>query len=419
MRVVLSMVFISWVFTLNAQDNNYLSDLTALKTLLQKTASYKTQIKGDKQTQYNELINRLSKDSTNQYNSYQYFFQLTQLLFPLKDNHLGFYEIPDYKNFTSVERIDSFAKSKLVLNYPTYSINIDSLKVALSKKPLDSIEGIYHYDKYYRVGLFKKESNEYIGVVLDSETNLWLKGQIAIHLYELAPNLFKAIYGHPLFKTYTYQPIEKFQHQSLVNAYFYGSYSQSVYTKKWPIQDYINIPRDAAKFSFRQLNNSIQYLSVRTFQANTYTAQLSQKFYDSIKNELTANNLILDLRNNEGGAEKEMAKYLKLMKEYVKNGHLYVLVNNNTLSQGELFVLKLKQLKNVTIVGGYTKGMMAYGSNYGRTEKLPSGKFAFYPTDMVNGSELLQYEDLGIQPDVFLRDGQDWIAQLIELIQKK
>lgn len=276
MRVVLSMVFISWVFTLNAQDNNYLSDLTALKTLLQKTASYKTQIKGDKQTQYNELINRLSKDSTNQYNSYQYFYQLAQLVFPLKDNHLGFYEIPDYKNFTSVERIDSFAKSKLVLNYPTYSINIDSLKVALSKKPLDSIEGIYHYDKYYRVGLFKKESNEYIGVVLDSETNLWLKGQIAIHLYELAPNLFKAIYGHPLFKTYTYQPIEKFQHQSLVNAYFYGSYSQSVYTKKWPIQDYINIPRDAAKFSFRQLNNSIQYLSVRTFQANAYTAQLSQ-----------------------------------------------------------------------------------------------------------------------------------------------
>lgn len=419
MREALSIIFLFCVFKLNAQDNAYLSDLTALKSLIQKTASYKTQIKGDKQSQYYELLNRLSKDSPNQSNSYLYFYQLVQLVFPLKDNHLGFYEIPNHQNFTSVELIDSFAKSKAVLDYPTYSINIDSLQATLSQKPLDSIEGIYHYDKYYRVGLFKIRSNEYIGVIVDSETNLWLKGQIAIHLYEFAPKLYKAIYGHPLFKTYTYQPIEKFQHQSLVNAYFYGSYSQSVYTKKWPIQDFVNLPRGASKFSFNDLNNSIQYLSVRTFEANAYTAQLSQKFYDSIKHLLVAPNLILDLRNNEGGAEKEMIRYLKLMKEYVKTGHLYVLVNNSTLSQGELFILQLKQLNNVTILGGPTKGMMAYGSNYGRTEKLPSGKFAFYGTDMINGSKLLQYEDVGIQPDVFLRDDEDWIAQLIKLIQKK
>lgn len=418
MRLALSILFLFWVNILNAQDNVYLSDLTSLNSLVQKTASYKTQIKGDKLTKYNELLNKLILDSSRQFNRYQYFYQLSQLVFPLRDNHLGFYEIPDNRNFTSVERIDSFAKTKAVLDYPIYSINIDSLQSALSKKPLDSIEGIYHYDKYYRVGLFKKASNEYIGVVLNSETNLWLKGQIAIYLYEFAPNLYKAIYGHPLFKNYIFQPIEKFQHRALVNAYFYGSYSQSVYTKQWPNKDYVNLPRDVAKFSFKQLNNTIQYLSVRSFQANAYTAQLSQKFYDSINNLLTAPNLILDLRNNEGGAEKEMTKYLKLMKEFVNNGKLYVLVNNNTLSQGELFVLKLKKLKNITIIGGPTKGMMAYGSNYGRTEKLASGKFAFYGTDMVNGSEPLQYEDLGIQPDVFLQDGQDWLEQLIEMIQK-
>jgi C-terminal processing protease CtpA/Prc len=127
----------------------------------------------------------------------------------------------------------------------------------------------------------------------------------------------------------------------------------------------------------------------------------------------------LDLRNNEGGAEKEMKKYLKLLKEYVKNGHLHVLVNNGTLSQAEIFTLELKQLKNVSILGQQTKGMLSYGSNYGKRERLPSGRFEIYTTDMNNGSAFLQYEDYGINPDVFLTDGKDWIEQAVEIAQKK
>lgn len=419
MRIVLSMGFIFSVFILNAQENAYSSDFAMLKTLLQKSASYKTQIKGDKQHQYKELVNQLKKDSTHQSSSYEYFYNLSQLLFPLKDNHLAFYQIPNDQFFTSTERIDSFAKTKGVLNYPRYSINIDSLQTALLNKPLDSIEGIYHYDRFYRVGLFRKSYNEYIGVILESETNLWLKGQIAIHLYEFSPNLYKAIYGHPLFKNYIFQPIEKFQNHSLVNSFFYASYSQLVYSKIWPIKDYANLPKDGVKFSFKSLNSNVQYLLIKTFQATANTAALSQRFYDSIQNGLTAPYLILDLRNNEGGAEKEMTKYLKLMKEYVRRGQLYVLVNNNTLSQAEIFTLKLKQLNNVTVIGEHTKGMLSYGSNYGKTEKLPSGNFALYATDMVNGSELLQYEDVGIKPDVFLRYNQDWIEQVMEWIRKK
>ena len=31
----------------------------------------------------------------------------------------------------------------------------------MSSKPLDSLEGIYHYDKYYSVGLFKVNKTDY------------------------------------------------------------------------------------------------------------------------------------------------------------------------------------------------------------------------------------------------------------------
>ncbi|MEI2823844.1 MAG: hypothetical protein V9F02_10510 [Chitinophagaceae bacterium] len=52
------------------------------------------------------------------------------------------------------EIIDSFTKAKEFLDYPVIKINIDSLKEVLAIKPDSSIEGIYHYGKFYSVGLF-------------------------------------------------------------------------------------------------------------------------------------------------------------------------------------------------------------------------------------------------------------------------
>jgi Periplasmic protease len=97
---------------------------------------------------------------------------------------------------------------------------------------------------------------------------------------------------------------------------------------------------------------------------------------------------------------------------------LYVLLNNGTLSQAEIFTLKLKQLNNVTTLGSTTKGMLAYGSNYGKRERLPSGKLEIHPTDMNSGRALLQYEDYGINPDITLSDNRDWIEQVVERIRK-
>ena len=416
MRIFFAPVLLFLTLVLNAQTNTYLADLAALKSIVEKTASFKAQIKGDKLSYYHNLYKRLASDTVSNPNSYKYFYNLSQLLFPLRDNHLGFYQLPNNNHFRTKESIDSFISTKEFRDYPTYKINIDSLKIELSKKPAESIEGIYHYDKFYTVGLFKNEDKEYIGVILNSDISLWVEGQIAIHLYETTPDLYKAIYGHPSFKHFILQPVEKYQNQSLVNSYFYGSYSQSIYVKQLRQTDYINLSKRSSKFELKNINHDVRYILIQSFQTNTSTVQTSKQFYDSIKTLLTAPHLILDLRNNEGGADKEMKKYLKLLKEYVKNGHLYVLVNNGTLSQAEIFALKLKQLKNVSILGQQTKGMLSYGSNYGKWERLPSGRFGIYPTDMNNGSTLLQYEDSGIIPDIALGNDKDWLDQVVEII---
>ena len=108
-----------------------------------------------------------------------------------------------------------------------------------------------------------------------------------------------------------------------------------------------------------------------------------------------------------------------MLKKYSKKGRLYILLNNQSLSQAEIFTLKLIRLKNVTTVGQTTKGMLSYGSNFGKRERLPSGMFEVYLTDMKGKSSLLQYEDYGISPDISLNDQSDWIEQVVGIIKKK
>lgn len=405
MKLYFSILLTLSCFTVQAQTNNrYLSDITSLSSLLQKTPSFKDQIKGEKLRAYNDNFNRLKNDSTNVISSYKYFYNLAQLLFPIQDNHLGFYQISKLAN-------DS--------EYPNYEGNIDSLRSSLENKPLDSIEGIYFYGNSYKVGLFKKSAQEYIGVVFDSKTSIWKNGQIAIHLYEFLPNYFKAIYGHPKNKNFLLYQIEKFSHHSLINSYFYSSLSESIYTKVLRKSDYINLPRDTYDFHFKDLTHDIQYLHIKQFSASNIAMQKSQSFYDSIRNSLTAPNLIIDLRNNTGGANKVSKKYLKLITNYSKSGTAYVLVNNGTLSQGEIFTLQLMKLNNVKVLGQTTRGMLVYGSNYGRREKLPSQEFEIYITDMKGDGRLVPYENYGVNPDIILADDKDWIDQTVAIIQKK
>ncbi len=411
--------FIIGIQCVNAQHSNYVADLQELKTIIQKTKSYKAQIKGKKKKAYIKMYNNLLADTVTAVNSYQYFYNLAQLIFPVRDNHLEFYQTANYNIYRSKASIDSFVQTPSFSRHPAYALNIDSLKKALATKPATGVEGIYYYGKYYTVGVFSTVEKEYVGIILDSEINFWTKGQVALYLYEQKAGLYKAIYAHPYTKNFLYQAIEKYDYQSLVNSYFNISFYKGNYAKQLTDTNYINLPNGTPKFSMKNLDANIQYIAIRTFQTNAITSKLSQKFYDSIKGKLTAPNIILDLRDHEGGAKHETKKYWKMLKAYAKKGKIYVIINNGTLSQGEIFLLKLKKINNVTVLGQTTKGMLMYGSNYGETIKLPSQQFAVYPTDMKGPHKLLQFEDKGVKPDIHLQSDKDWLEQTIIFVKKK
>src|SRR5436190_23484281 len=129
--------------TTRAQTNNvYETDINALYSILQKTPSYKDQIKGQALVSYTELFKKLKAETVHNPSDYLYFYNLAQLFFPIRDNHLGFYQIIDDNDFKDQASYEKFMTTKEFKDFPKLAINIDSLKDALSTKPRDSIEGI-------------------------------------------------------------------------------------------------------------------------------------------------------------------------------------------------------------------------------------------------------------------------------------
>lgn len=422
--VIILYIFLSGGLLQAQQPDGYRADLQKLDAVIRKLPSFKTQVKGKQKEEYTGLYQELREDTALNHSSFEDFLRLVKLFYVIKDNHIGFYQLlpnrltPTTLSDSSVIR--AYRQTEGFLSYPRFTGNLDSLEQILAKKAKDSVEGIYYYAHYLKVGLFRTTNpQELMGVVLNTALGNWEKGQVAMYLTEYEPNYFRAVYGHPVSKNLVMHQNEKFRNQELIGSYFYSSVSQKVYSKNPDAADYSRIPRSAATYQFSSIDPSIQYLRIGSFSTYTTNVAASNAFYTRIKDSLTAPNLIVDVRNDTGGAEKVAKPYLSLLKAYAKKGKIYLLLNHDTESQGEIFTLQLKKLRGVSTWGQATMGKLAYGSNYGTRVTLPSKQYEIYITDMNNGATLRSYENKGVIPDNELSLQSDWIQQLTEAIKKQ
>ena len=99
-----------------------------------------------------------------------------------------------------------------------------------------------------------------------------------------------------------------------------------------------------------------------------------------------------------------------------KSVSIYVITNFYTGSNAEMTTVRLKEKFDAIQLGQRTYGAISYGSNYGKTYHSPSGLFSFYPTDM-RQKQFIDYEEVGVEPDVQLTQEKDWIEQTLEFIE--
>lgn len=382
-------------------------DLDFIATKMQDMTSYKKQVKGNKITEFQNVYARLSQEMQSPITKVACLFKLNTLLSVVKDKHASI--ASNNVLVTNEQYLDStyrtnFKQTAVFKNHPVIDLDLKTLRNQLEQMPFDEIEGIY-VDKYVgEIGVYKnEEKGEYIAVVLESTTAFWGAGQIAYHIRKLGSNEYQVLRYHPISRKLWFQ-------KSMI------AYNGKLWGLQKELQgpNHVEAPAENGNWEFKQLSDDTQYLYFGSFSNRKSNVADFKKFYETYKNKINATNVIVDLRNNGGGNSKYSDPFVKLLK---KSGtKVYIITNYFTGSNGEQFTLKLKKLKNAVHLGQRTNGIIAYGHNYGTSYDSPTGNFSFTPTDM-NFHKFIEYEMVGIQPEILLDFSSDWIIQTQDIIE--
>lgn len=404
-KTILLLVFVSSLITnLYSQDKDCSckTDLTFLDSKIRKTPAYKIN-KKTYETSYSKIV----KEVTSINSIFDCHSLLNELLISLNDNHSRIYSIDpgitDEVNSNS-EKLSEFKKSELYNAYPKPNIDLDSLQSVLNTKTKKNIEGIYTRENYMTIGVYKNKDS-YKAIILDSESDFWQIGEIMYTLIPFGDDYLLNIGGGITSKrliAYT---------ERIENGFFYfmgfqKDIAQKNYATKTPSEDI---------YKREELSNGITYLKIGSFNSWNPTLTNAEKFYKSLEGSLNKRNLIIDLRNNGGGGDRNSNILYKLVRDYAKKNKVYVLINHRTVSNAEQFASKLSMLENCQLFGKRTNGTLAYeikDSNY----TLPCNNFIAVLTSKKH-SKYLEFESKGIKPKFELDLETNWIEQLKTYIE--
>ncbi|MEZ4850224.1 MAG: S41 family peptidase [Bacteroidia bacterium] len=396
-----------------AQENicNCQKDLEYVFTHIQKTPSFKDQFKGKEKDRFEKAYFSIQSSVKESTTVYHCFFLLVTLLESIKDNHIylrGNTNSFTLKEVNDLSFIENYRKSREFRIIPGISNNLDSLETELANKHLDSIEGIYFYKDYFKIGIFEtSKKDSLIGVVLKTSIQSWDPGQVILQLNKKDQSLFQIITGKFIDKSLFH----------LVDYYTNGKLIQLGWTKDSSGVNYYQKGLSEKTFDLIALNSNTQYLKLGSFNSFGTNLKEADEFYDQIRDQLTSSNMIVDLRGNTGGGDRVSAKFFKLLKKYSATNKIYILINYTTMSNAEQFTVKLKKLDHVLLLGMRTNGTISYGRNKPNTLVLPSKEFKIRLTDLDN-SKYMKYEEVGIKPDIELEHHVDWIDQTVQIINK-
>lgn len=405
-----SIVLLCLIFSvsfLNAQISECTckTDLEFLNKKIQETPSYKVS-KGAYEMEYAKIKKEIEKSNS----GYECFLQLNKLMLALNDRHCNLYGInqgvdEEFKKDTV--KFEEFKNSELFTVYPKPAISLDSLKTALKKQPIHSIEGIYYRKGYMTIGVYKNASSDsYTAIILDSEIEVWGVGEVIYTLVPYGHNYLLAVGGSLSSKRMiSYgERIEngvfltmQFQKDSSTPNYSISIYPESTYLRE-------------------EISPETTYLKVGSFNSWNPTLSEADAFYKSLEETLIKKNVILDLRDNGGGGNRNSNGLYKVLKKYLKQNDVYVLVNHRTASNAEQFTYNLSDFENCTILGSRTNGTAAYeivNSNY----KLPCEDYLVVLTSKKHKKHL-KLESAGIDPDIKLSMEKDWIVQVQDYIRR-
>lgn len=389
---LLSLLFLALFSNAQNSDCNCLKDLDFVISEVKNTPSFKSQINDE--SYLNKYIDSLKlsikNDSNIKLNCLAY---LQKYLKIVKDNHLYISDNTDkdYSAFFSIER------------------DINTIIKQPSNANSDELLGIYYLLDLYKVAVVKDGDTNYKAILLESSNEKWIVGQTKFKLIKSTEGLEGIFYDakhRPNYVKVDYQ-------------------NGRLYPEQWIKEDNKSLysfnpyAMDDEKFQYKKLSEKTHYVRLGSFSGMTTIHNKAKQFISTLQSEIISGNVIIDLRNNGGGGPRTSDLFKKFFKKNKVNLNIYVIQNNYCGSDCEQFLMKLKEQQKVTSYGENTRGALAYGfGNYSSPSlKTPCNKFSLGLTT-AKYEKYLPYEVVGISPDNYLNNNEDWIEQVLKLIEK-
>jgi len=340
-----------------------------------------------------DSIKNIALNDNNEFNCLKY---LNMVLRPIQDGHLKVYpkRTIDFKDDKSVNEFLNSAKFK------------NSRIVELDFDTINSKDIYYSYYNKIKIFIEEYESNMFQGIVIESESKFWKKGEIVLDFQKKA-NYYEGV-----------------RYSTAKDPYFYRTRSfqrllKSFRVSEFPKEELDIFNKTEKKLSIKILDKQILYVSIKSFKNNT--AEENAEFQNFFKNTVLPNykkyeKIIFDLRDNSGGA-MAYTLFLKDLKKSKTEKTIYVLQNRHTASAGELFILDLEKINPITSFGENTAGMTAFRDI--KAVDLPCYNYYLWkPIKKLNRkyNEYLKYEHNGIEADFELKENDNWLEKVLSEI---
>ena len=378
-------------------------DLDFVYARLKKTVSYKTQPENQQRLDQKYQLLKLDSTVPSLAECYIKLYQLVDIISDFHNEIYGYTGALDSQALKNGKRSSTFQIPDKYLDSSNISKNLDSLEKVLSTKKFSDPEGIYYYKQYIRIAIFNRSDSLLEGMVLDSKIPNWHRGEVILYLLPKKYNRFR------LFT-------RRFDNKRFISGLDYfsdGVFRFMGWCKNPAATDFYSVSQSDQPFAIRTLNHRFTYLKLGSFSSSKQGIKDAREFCQTLADSLKTAALIVDLRNNPGGGNKNSDQFYRLLKRY--KGKMYVLIHFNTVSNAEQFALRLKKLGNVRLLGDRSRGQLTYGRNSAQDEPTPSGLFKIHFTDLKDHyQDYLPLEGIGITPDIFLSNTKDWVDQILE-----
>ncbi len=389
-----------------------------------------------------------------------------------RDNHSTIRNNNKAVNENDANSLKEFFTSEDYLTGETYELKDSEIK----QYPADDIRGIYQTaDAAYTIAIVPNKGvlRTHIGVIIESRSPLWKKGQIKLELNANKKGGYEA-FSYLRNHSLNYSPNFELKDGILGDVWFKTDLPNKV-------SQNVNVSNE---MTFKVLNDNIGYLHIPTF-SGSQTAKIAE-FYKRFEPEIAKMSyLIIDVRNNGGGSDGNVLPLLKYIytkpfqedtvelyvtegtikaweKQYEINAKdkvnfseiemkfakdrlermkkaplnsflplgsgdntvtldkvlknpkkVAIITNKNCASSCETLLFWAKESDKTIIVGENSGGYVGYGE-VGNIE-TPCFKFTLSVTK-TRYKKQRQFEGIGIAPNYRLDDKSDWVEQTIKLL---